>query len=49
MTNTGKREQSATFTAGTHWGNTNLTAHHSYFDQELGILRGPGTENIATY
>lgn len=46
LTNTGKREQSATLTARTHWGSTDLTAHYSYFDQELGILRGAVTGNL---
>jgi len=46
LTNTGKREQSATFTARTHWGSTDFTAHYSYFDQELGILRGAVTGNL---
>jgi len=47
LTNTGKREQSGAFTTRLHYGNTDVVAHFSHFDQELGILRGAVTGNLA--
>ncbi len=46
LTNTGKREQSGAFTTRLHWGNTDVVAYFSHFDQELGILRGAVTGNL---
>ncbi|MEQ9439108.1 MAG: TonB-dependent receptor [Cyclobacteriaceae bacterium] len=46
LTNTGKREQSGTFTTRLHWKSFDVQAHYSHFDQELGILRGAVTGNL---
>ncbi|WKN41892.1 TonB-dependent receptor [Tunicatimonas pelagia] len=46
LTNTGKKEQSGAFTTRFHYGNIDLVAHFSHFDQELGILRSAVTGNL---
>jgi iron complex outermembrane receptor protein len=46
LTNTGKRELSATLSARYHWKNFDFFAYYSHFNQELGILRGSVTGSL---
>ncbi len=46
LTNTGKREQSMALSSRFHYGNFDLYAYYSHFNQDLGILRGAVTGNL---
>ena len=46
LSNTGKRELSASASARYHWKSMDLFAYYSHFEQELGILRGSVTGNL---
>ena len=46
LTNTGKRELSATLSGRYHWKSFDFFAYYSHFSQELGILRGSVTGSL---